>query len=75
MTGQLKEIIESEAQVVAIAKDGRPETGNFLIGCDGIKSVTRSLLLAQHGLSQEAASYTGLTQVSSQTSYMMQTDI
>lgn len=60
----LKNIIEKEDGVVAIAVDGRIQEGSFLIGCDGIKSIVRSLVLAQHGLSQGDASFTGLTQVS-----------
>jgi salicylate hydroxylase len=60
---QLRNIIEKENGVVAVAVDGRIEEGSFLIGCDGIKSVTRSLILAQHGLSPEDASFTGLAQV------------
>ena len=62
---QLKDIIEKESGVVATAVDGRIEEGSFLIGCDGIKSVTRTLVLAQHGLLEEQASFTGLTQVRS----------
>jgi salicylate hydroxylase len=61
---KLKEIIEREDGVAAISLDGNMVEGSFLIGCDGIKSVSRSLILDQYGLSQGEASYTGLTQVS-----------
>jgi salicylate hydroxylase len=60
---QLKNAIESKDSVVVISQDGRQQTGSFLIGCDGIKSVTRSLVLEQHGISEGPASYTSLTQV------------
>lgn len=58
----LQKIIESKNGVTAIAKDGRQEEGSFLIGCDGIKSVTRSLVLRTHGIGEEEATFTGLTQ-------------
>jgi len=61
---KLQEIIEKEESVVAIAADGKEVEGSFLIGCDGIKSVTRSLVLAQHDIGEGDASYTGLTQAS-----------
>ena len=60
---KLKEIIETENGVEAISEDGQREAGSFLIGCDGIKAVSRSLILAKHGVAEELASYTGLTQV------------
>ena len=60
---KLKEIVESEEGVQAISEDGRREMGSFLIGCDGLKAISRSLILAKHGISEEAATYTGLTQV------------
>ncbi len=49
--------------VIAVSIEGRIEEGPLLIGCDGIKYVARSLRFAQHGLSPEDASFTGLTQV------------
>lgn len=60
---KLKEIIESENGVEAASEDGRSEEGSFLIGCDGLKAVSRSLILAKHGISEEAETYTGLIQV------------
>lgn len=60
---KLKSLIETEDKVVAISETGDRVEGSFLIGCDGIKSVIRDLILTQHGLSQGEADYTGLTQV------------
>jgi salicylate hydroxylase len=61
---KLKDIIESEHGIEAISEDGRREEGSFLIGCNGIKAVSRSLILAKDALPDETASYTGLTQAS-----------
>ncbi|KAF8858840.1 monooxygenase FAD-binding protein [Acephala macrosclerotiorum] len=58
----LQNLIESKDGVTAIAKDGRQEKGLFLIGCDGIRSVTRSLVRRSHGINEEEATFTGLTQ-------------
>jgi salicylate hydroxylase len=63
---KLKEVIEKGDSVVAIAEDGSEVEGCFMIGCDGIKAVSRSLVLKEHGLGQEVADYTGLIQVSRQ---------
>lgn len=60
---KLKNIIETESGIEAISEDGQLERGSFLIGCDGIKSVSRSLILAKHGLPEETVSNTGLIQV------------
>ncbi len=61
---KLKEIQENETGVTAISEDGDRIEGSLLIGCDGIKSVSRGLLNKQHGLDPEEAVYTGLIQVS-----------
>lgn len=61
---KLREVIENENGVVAVSEDGRKVEGSFLIGCDGIKAVSRSLVLREHGVSEEKAEYTGLTQAS-----------
>lgn len=62
---KLKKVAEKNDTVVAISKDGREVEGSFMIGCDGIKAVSRSLVLKEHGLGEEVADYTGLIQVSS----------
>ncbi|KUJ09375.1 FAD/NAD(P)-binding domain-containing protein [Mollisia scopiformis] len=59
---KLKDIIETENSVTAIAEDGRMEEGAFLIGCDGIKSATRNLVLKGHGMQEEDTTFTNLTQ-------------
>ena len=60
---KLKNITEKNESVVALSEDGREVEGSFLIGCDGIKAVSRSLILKEHGTGEETAEYTGLTQV------------
>ena len=40
---KLVDIIESENKVTAIFEDGTKEEGDFLIGCDGVHSNTRSI--------------------------------
>jgi len=40
---KLVDIIESENKVTAIFEDGTKEEGDFLIGCDGLRSNTRSI--------------------------------
>ncbi|KAE8454589.1 hypothetical protein EG329_000212 [Mollisiaceae sp. DMI_Dod_QoI] len=60
---KLQDITESEHSVTAIAEDGRSENGVFLIGCDGIRSATRGLILKAHGFNEEEATYTGLIQM------------
>jgi salicylate hydroxylase len=60
---KLEDIKEKEDGVVALFEGGRRIEGMFLIGCDGIKAASRDLLLQKKGLTEGAASYTGLTQV------------
>ena len=61
---KLKEVTKTENGVIALSEDGRKVEGSFLIGCDGIKAVSRSLVLREHGASEEKAEYTRLTQAS-----------
>jgi salicylate hydroxylase len=60
---QLVDIVEGEDSVTATFNGGRSVTGSFLIGCDGIKGASRSILLRQQGINDGLPSYTGLTQV------------
>jgi salicylate hydroxylase len=60
---KLSSIHESTDTVTAISTDGREQTGSFLIGCDGIRSKTRSILLAQHSITEAEPTFTGLTQI------------
>lgn len=60
---KLKTILEKEDSVVAISEDGKRMEGSILIGCDGIKAMSRALLLKEHQIQPEGATYTGLTQV------------
>lgn len=59
---KLKDIVEDESSVTAVSETGKTVVGSFLIGCDGIKAVSRSIVLQSHGVEEEDASYTGLTQ-------------
>ena len=60
---KLSQIIESEISVAAASSDRQTETGSFLIGCDGIRSSTRTILLSQRGIIELEPQFTGLTQV------------
>ncbi|PWY75681.1 FAD/NAD(P)-binding domain-containing protein [Aspergillus eucalypticola CBS 122712] len=61
---QLENIHEHAHQVTAIFTNGESITGSFLIGCDGIKSSTRKLLLSQKvGIAEGPPTFTGLIQV------------
>lgn len=59
---KLKDITQGEDSVTAVSESNEKVTGSFLIGCDGIKAVSRSVILKSHGIEEEEASYTGLTQ-------------
>lgn len=59
---QLESLNENTNGVVATAVDGRTESANFLVGCDGIKSAVRSVILAQHRVDENRPTFTGLTQ-------------
>uniref|UniRef100_A0A0B7K6L6 FAD-binding domain-containing protein n=1 Tax=Bionectria ochroleuca TaxID=29856 RepID=A0A0B7K6L6_BIOOC len=59
---ELVDIQENEDSVTAFFDGGRSVTGSFLVGCDGIKAASRSILLRNQGIAQGAPVYTGLTQ-------------
>ncbi|KAG0648843.1 Aurachin C monooxygenase isomerase [Hyphodiscus hymeniophilus] len=61
---KLKEVIEDENGVIAVSEDGREVRGSFLIGCDGLRAVSRSLVGREHRVREGMAEYTGLTQAS-----------
>jgi len=60
---ELQDTRELENLIVAIAKDGREIEASFLVGCDGVRSATRSLICQRHGIPQLPAEYTGLVAV------------
>ena len=61
---QLDNIHEHAHQVTASFTNGESITGSFLIGCDGIKSSTRKLILSQKaGIAEGPPTFTGLVQV------------
>lgn len=56
---ELDHVRETQDAVVAVAKDKREIAASFVIGCDGIHSATRRLVLQKHGRSELAADHTG----------------
>lgn len=66
----LEHMEEDDVSVTAHFKTGAGAatttavTGAFLVGCDGIKSTVRRVLLARRGIVDVAPAFTGLTQVS-----------
>lgn len=60
----LEKIIENEESVIAVSQDGQRIEGSFLIGCDGVKAISRNLILQQHGMQEGKPSYTGIMVVS-----------
>ena len=60
---KLQKIEETETGVIAFAADGRQVEGSFLVGCDGLKSVSRGLFLQRKGASEKTPTFTGLIQV------------
>lgn len=63
---ELNDIRETDNGVVAQSKDGREVTGSFLVGCDGIHSRTRALVLKKHGISDLPADFKRMVQVGNQ---------
>jgi salicylate hydroxylase len=61
---QLTDISETDSSVTALFNHDRSVTGSFLIGSDGIKAASRSILLKKNGQTESVPDYTGLTQVS-----------
>lgn len=60
---KLVDIDEQDDKVVAISADGERVEGSFLIGCDGIKAASRTILLKKKGITEGDSEFTGLTQV------------
>jgi salicylate hydroxylase len=60
---KLNAIEEKGTSVVAISEEGKRVEGSMLVGCDGIKAMSRASLLRLNGVAAERASYTGLVQV------------
>ncbi|KAI6383073.1 hypothetical protein MCOR25_000261 [Pyricularia grisea] len=59
----LERIEQDDTSVTAFFNEGRSERGEFLIGCDGLKSKTRKWLLATKGLEDGEPRFTGLAQI------------
>lgn len=60
---KLKSIEEKGTSVIARPEEGPSMEGSLLVGCDGIKAISRALLLEKNRISREEVSYTGLIQV------------
>lgn len=60
---QLTGIAEEDDYVRAAFSNGEVVEGDILVGCDGIKSTTRTILLKQKGSVEGAPAFTGLSQV------------
>ncbi|KAK8029615.1 hypothetical protein PG993_010906 [Apiospora rasikravindrae] len=58
----LEGIDEIDHEVTAHFDGGRSETGTFLVGADGLRAVTRKLLLGKQGIDDGLPSFTGLVQ-------------
>lgn len=63
----LDRIDEQSDCVTAYFNGGRSASGSLLIGCDGIKAASRSLILKAKSVVEEEPGYTGLSQVGSRT--------
>ena len=61
---QLLDIQEESEEVIAIAEVGMQLAGSFVVGCDGIHSVTRRVVLGEHHMPEVTAKYKDLVQVS-----------
>jgi salicylate hydroxylase len=59
----LQHIDENTETVTAYFNDSRKCSGSILVGCDGIKSVCRTVMLRAKDVSEAAPAYTGLCQV------------
>lgn len=66
----LERIEETDENITAIFNGGRSETGCFVVGCDGLRAVSRKLLLAQQGAVDGLPTFTGLTQASTHVYYI-----
>lgn len=60
---RLKDIRQREDGITAISEDGKEIEASFLIGCDGLKSATREILLAQQGVESKEPDFTGIAVV------------
>lgn len=59
----LKEIHENEKSVVAINTEGQELEAAFIVGCDGLKSMTRHVLLGKKGIDNTNPNFTGIAVV------------
>lgn len=62
---RLKEIWEKHDGIVAVSEEGHQIEASFLIGCDGLKSATREILLAKKGIENKEPNFTGIAVVCS----------
>ena len=60
---ELEDFQEDDCCIRAMFTNGETVVGDFLIGCDGIKSKTRTVLVKRHGVQEGQPVFTGLSQV------------
>lgn len=60
----LESVREDGNSVTAVFSGGREETGAFLVGCDGMKGVSRKFVLERHGVVNSEPTFTGVFQAS-----------
>lgn len=60
----LKFIRQEEDEIVAINEQGQELSASFLVGCDGLKSMTRHVMLQSKGMADEPPNFTGIAVVS-----------
>lgn len=61
---RLNEIREEHDRIVAISETGQQIEASFVVGCDGLKSMTREILLAKKGIVDKDPNFTGIAVVS-----------
>jgi 2-polyprenyl-6-methoxyphenol hydroxylase-like FAD-dependent oxidoreductase len=64
---RLKDLVSKDNSVVAHSDDGRTIEAHFAIGCDGLKSRAREVVLAGHGIESKDPTPSGLAVVSQST--------
>jgi salicylate hydroxylase len=63
---KLKDLRTGSDSVIAVSDAGNEIEGAFLLGCDGLKSVTRDLIFARYGMEDRDPSFTGVGLVGQQ---------
>lgn len=56
-------IREEDDKIVAISTEGQELEAAIIVGCDGLKSMTRHILLLKKGVKDNPPSFTGIAVV------------